>query len=462
MFLHNINYNNFSIERGDTLIHPAHWNDEPFDAIVSNPPYSIKWDGKDNPLLINDERFSPAGVLAPKQKADLAFTMHMLSWLSPKGTAAIVQFPGILDRSNEKGEPGIRKYLVENNYIDAIIQMPENLFFGTSTDVCILVLKKNKTDNNILFIDVTDEFIKNGKKNKLTPENIDSIVKLYKDRKNVEKKSILISNDDIEKKTYNLSVNTYLENDEEKEVIDIENLEASLEKCIKEIDNSRKEIKDILDILKNKNISFEFKTVEECCDTITDYVAAGSFADLANNVKYLNEPDYAQLIRTTDLKSGFKGNNFIYIDKHAFEYLWRVNLDKESVILPNIGNCGEVYYVTPDILPYKNNALATNAILVRSSYINNKYLKYVFESDFFQKQLKRITSQQGQTKFNKTNLKKLILPIPNNKEQDELVRNLDKFEKLNALLEQELEQHKKQFSFYEQKLFEVGDVSEFN
>lgn len=278
----------------------------------------------------------------------------------------------------------------------------------------------------------------------------------------MKKKSILISNDDIEKKTYNLSVNTYLENDEEKEVIDIENLEASLEKCIKEIDNSRKEIKDILDILKNKNISFEFKTVEECCDTITDYVAAGSFADLANNVKYLNEPDYAQLIRTTDLKSGFKGNNFIYIDKHAFEYLWRVNLDKESVILPNIGNCGEVYYVTPDILPYKNNALATNAILVRSSYINNKYLKYVFESDFFQKQLKRITSQQGQTKFNKTNLKKLILPIPNNKEQDELVRNLDKFEKLNALLEQELEQHKKQFSFYEQKLFEVGDVSEFN
>ena len=174
MFLHNINYNNFSIERGDTLIHPVHWNDEPFDAIVSNPPYSIKWAGKSNPILINDERFAPAGVLAPESKADLAFTMHMLSWLSPKGTAAIVEFPGVLYRGG--AEQKIRKYMIDNNFVDTVIQLPSDLFFGTSIATCILVLKKNKLDNNILFVDASNEFIRNTNKNKLSEENINNII----------------------------------------------------------------------------------------------------------------------------------------------------------------------------------------------------------------------------------------------------------------------------------------------
>ena len=175
MFLHNINYNNFSIERGDTLIHPVHWNDEPFDAIVSNPPYSIKWAGKSNPILINDERFAPAGILAPESKADLAFTMHMLSWLSPKGTAAIVEFPGVLYRGG--AEQKIRKYMIDNNFVDTVIQLPSDLFFGTSIATCILVLKKNKVDNNILFVDASNEFIRNANKNKLSEENINNIIK---------------------------------------------------------------------------------------------------------------------------------------------------------------------------------------------------------------------------------------------------------------------------------------------
>ena len=168
MFLHNINYNNFSIERGDTLIHPAHWNDEPFDAIVSNPPYSIKWAGKSNPILINDERFAPAGILAPESKADLAFTMHMLSWLSPKGTAAIVEFPGVLYRGG--AEQKIRQYMIDNNFVDTVIQLPQDLFFGTSIATCILVLKKNKSDNNILFVNASEEFTRNTNKNKLSEE----------------------------------------------------------------------------------------------------------------------------------------------------------------------------------------------------------------------------------------------------------------------------------------------------
>lgn len=176
MFLHDINYNHFNIARGDTLIHPKHWDDEPFDAIVSNPPYSIKWAGKSNPLLINDERYAPAGVLAPESKADLAFTMHMLSWLSPNGTAAIVEFPGVLYRSG--AEQKIRKYMIDNNFVDTVIQLPSDLFFGTSIATCILVLKKNKKDNNILFVDASDEFVRNTNKNKLSDENINNIVNL--------------------------------------------------------------------------------------------------------------------------------------------------------------------------------------------------------------------------------------------------------------------------------------------
>ena len=195
MFLHDINYNHFNIARGNTLIHPKHWDDEPFDAIVSNPPYSIKWAGKSNPLLINDERYAPAGVLAPESKADLAFTMHMLSWLSPTGTAAIVEFPGVLYRGG--AEQKIRKYMIDNNFVDTVIQLPPDLFFGTSIATCILVLKKNKKDNNILFVDASDEFVRNTNKNKLSDENINNIVNLLKNRKSVENKAYLAPYEEI-------------------------------------------------------------------------------------------------------------------------------------------------------------------------------------------------------------------------------------------------------------------------
>ena len=174
MFLHEIGFDKFSIACEDTLTNPQHWDDEPFELIVSNPPYSIKWAGDDNPLLINDPRFSPAGVLAPKSKADMAFIMHSLSWLASNGTAAIVCFPGIMYRGG--AEKKIRKYLVENNFIDCIIQLPSNLFYGTSIATCIMVLKKSKTDNKVLFIDATKECVKVTNNNKLTGDNITSIV----------------------------------------------------------------------------------------------------------------------------------------------------------------------------------------------------------------------------------------------------------------------------------------------
>jgi len=244
MFLHNINYNNFHIARGDTLIHPEHWDDEPFDAIVSNPPYSIKWAGKENPILINDERFSPAGVLAPSSKADLAFTMHMLSWLSPKGTAAIVEFPGVLYRGG--AEQKIRQYMIDNNFVDAVIQLPSDLFFGTSIATCILVLKKNKTDNNILFIDASEEFVRNTNKNKLSDENINNIVSLLKDRLSVDNKAYLATYDEIKENDYNISVNSYLKTNTGEVEIDIEEVNKKLAEIVPRQQQIRNELEEII------------------------------------------------------------------------------------------------------------------------------------------------------------------------------------------------------------------------
>ena len=244
MFLHNINYNNFNIARGDTLIHPQHWDDEPFDAIVSNPPYSIHWAGKENPLLINDERFSPAGVLAPSSKADLAFTMHMLSWLSPKGTAAIVEFPGVLYRGG--AEQKIRKYMIDNNFIDIVIQLPPDLFFGTSIATCILVLKKNKTDNNILFVDASTEFVRNTNKNKLSDENINNIINLLKERKEVENKSYLAPYEEVKESDYNISVNYYLKANLNEEKIDIKEVNKRLAEIVPRQEQLRKELEEII------------------------------------------------------------------------------------------------------------------------------------------------------------------------------------------------------------------------
>lgn len=244
MFLHDIDYDKFDIGHGDTLTDPLHWDDEPFEVIVSNPPYSIKWDGDSNPLLINDQRFSPAGVLAPKSKADLAFIMHSLAWLATNGTAAIVCFPGLLYRGS--AEQKIRKYLIDNNYVDCVIQLPDNLFFGTSIATCIMVLKKSKKENSTLFIDASREFIKVTNNNKLTEEHISKIVATFTNRSNVDYFSQLVNNDDIAAQDYNLSVTTYVEQEDKREVIDIAKLNAEIEEIVARENKLREEIVSII------------------------------------------------------------------------------------------------------------------------------------------------------------------------------------------------------------------------
>ncbi|HML51891.1 MAG TPA: type I restriction-modification system subunit M [Propionicimonas sp.] len=230
MFLHDINFDQFDIAHGDTLTDPAHWDEEPFEAIVSNPPYSIKWDGDANPLLINDERFSPAGVLAPKSKADLAFTMHMLSWLAVNGTAAIVEFPGVLYRGG--AERKIRKYLIDNNYVDAVIQLPPDLFFGTTIATCIIVLKKFKADNAILFIDASAEFERQGNKNKLTEANRGKILDAFRARVDEDHVARLVKNEEIAANDYNIAVSSYVEAEDTREEVDITALNAEIARIV--------------------------------------------------------------------------------------------------------------------------------------------------------------------------------------------------------------------------------------
>ena len=244
MFLHDINYEKFDIAHGDTLIDPAHWDDEPFEAIVSNPPYSTKWEGDSNPLLINDPRYAPAGVLAPKSKADLAFTMHILSWLAVNGTAAIVEFPGVLYRSG--AEQKIRKYLIDNNYVDAVIQLPPDLFFGTTIATCIIVLKKSKADNSTLFIDASAEFVRGGNKNKLTDHNQKAILEGFTNRVDIDHFARLVDNNEIADNDYNLSVSSYVQQEDTREVVDITALNTEIARIVARQQELRTAIDEIV------------------------------------------------------------------------------------------------------------------------------------------------------------------------------------------------------------------------
>lgn len=248
MFLHDVNYEKFDLALGDTLTEPQHWDEEPFEAIVSNPPYSIKWDGDANPILINDPRFAPAGVLAPKSKADLAFTMHMLHWLATDGTAAIVEFPGVLYRGG--AEQKIRKYLIDNNYVEAVIQLPPDLFFGTTIGTCVIVLKKSKKTNDVLFVDASKEFIRSGNKNKLSPDNLQNILDALDDREDQDHFAAVVSNSKIGENDYNIAVSSYVEAEDTREVIDITELNARIEQIVARQSELRSSIEAIVSELE--------------------------------------------------------------------------------------------------------------------------------------------------------------------------------------------------------------------
>ena len=252
MFLHNINYDKFNIALGNTLLDPRFGDEKPFDAIVSNPPYSVKWIGSDDPTLINDERFAPAGLLAPKSKADFAFVLHALSYLSGKGRAAIVCFPGIFYRGG--AEKKIRKYLVDNNFVETVISLAPNLFYGTSIAVNILVLSKHKSDNKTQFIDASSvEFYKKETNNNiLTEKHIEKIMKMFDSKEDIDHVAKSVDYDEIvQKHDYNLSVSSYVEAKDTREIIDINELNAEIKKTVEKIDRLRTEIDDIIEVIES-------------------------------------------------------------------------------------------------------------------------------------------------------------------------------------------------------------------
>ncbi|MEI6177922.1 MAG: type I restriction-modification system subunit M, partial [Verrucomicrobiota bacterium] len=244
MFLHNINYDKFNIQLGNTLTDPHFLGDKPFDAIVSNPPYSIKWKGSDDPTLINDDRFAPAGVLAPKSKADFAFVLHALSYLSAKGRAAIVCFPGIFYRGG--AEQKIRQYLIDNNYVETVISLAPNLFFGTTIAVNILVLSKHKPDTRTQFIDASGLFKKETTTNTLTDDHVGRIMEVFDTKENVPHFALSVDHTTVAEKDYNLSVSTYVEAKDNREVVDIAELNAELKTTVAKIDRLRADIDAIV------------------------------------------------------------------------------------------------------------------------------------------------------------------------------------------------------------------------
>ena len=440
MFLHDINYNKFNIIRDDTLIHPAHWDDEPFDAIVSNPPYSINWPGKSNPLLINDERFSPAGVLAPESYADLAFTMHMLSWLSGDGTAAIVEFPGILYRPH--AEQKIRKYLVDNNFIDSIIQLPSDLFFGTPIATCILILKKNKRDTNILFIDASDEFVTNNNrmknatnKNKLSDENINRIYELYKNRESVENKALLVPYSDIVDNDYNLTIKLYLDNGIVIDEIDIDEINSNITESLNNQSQIREDLVDKLNHInlmindKLKTCSFESRKLE----------------DVVNILDNKRRP-ISKAKRVAGAYPYYGANGIQdYVESYIF--------DGEFLLL---GEDGSV--INPDGSPIMNWAKGkiwvNNHAHVLSEKDNSVLLKYVY---YYLQTVNISSLVKGiPPKLNQQNLRNINILVPEKKIQEEIICLLDNYCELENQLEEslslELKSRKQQCYFWKREI----------
>lgn len=434
MFLHNINYNNFSIVREDTLLHPYHWDDEPFDAIVSNPPYSNKWIGKDNPLLINDERFAPAGVLAPKNASDLAFVMHMLSWLSSAGTAAIVEYTGVLHRPG--AEKKIRKYLIENNFIDAIIKLPNDLFYGTTTQTCIIVLKKSKKDSDILFIDASNEFIHPGNKNQLSDRNIENILSIYKKRENIYKKSIIVPADNIV--NYNLSVNKYLQVTKEEKKLNINKHTATLKEIVKrensiriELNNKLKKIEKLINDKKN-NIEIKYISLND----VLDYVQPGPY--IVSSTEYNDNYKYPVLTAGLTFVLGYTNEE----DGH-----YMASHENPVIIFDDFTTSS--HWVD---FEFKVKSSAMKMLIPKNKDNNFKYIYYCMKNIKYVPQEHSRQWIQTYSKFK--------IPIPPKKTQDEIVETLNEFTKLEAELKAELKARKSQYEFWRDKILEYGDYDD--
>lgn len=437
MFLHDIGYDKFDIACEDTLISPQHWDDEPFEVIVSNPPYSIKWVGNDNAVLINDSRYSPAGVLAPKRFADFAFIMHSLSWLATNGTASIVCYPGIFYRGG--AEQKIRKYLIDNNYVDCIIQLPENLFFGTNISTCIMVLKKNKRDNNTLFIDASKEYEKVTNNNKLTEKNIENILNTFKNRKNIKHIAKLARNSEIAEKNYNLSVATYVQKEGQTEEINIDKLNELIDKIVEKEQIIREEIKKIIveyESYKNNKTTKDIEWIElgKYCKRLKGTsITAGKMKQIAEedgNIKI------------------FAGGKTV-IDTNEKNIPQKDIINVPNIIVQSRGIIDFIYYNKP--CSFKKEMWSYTC----DNEITLKYIYYYLKRnvEYFRQRGSQMGSMP-QISLDVT--EKYRIPLPKIEEQRKIVSILEKFDKItndfSEGLPAEIEARQKQYEYYRNRL----------
>lgn len=447
MFLHDIGYDKFDIACEDTLISPQHWDDEPFEVIVSNPPYSIKWAGDSNPLLINDPRYSPAGVLAPKSSADFAFIMHSLSWLATNGTAAIVCYPGILYRRG--AEKKIRKYLTTNNFIDCIIQLPENLFFGTPTATCIMVLKKGKSDNNILFIDASEECIKVTNNNKLTTDNIDKIIQTFENREEIEEFSSLVSNVEIEDLDFDLSVSTYVRKTSIEKEINIIELNTKIENIVIEEEKLKNRL---LNLVKEENAIMN-KTDDTPKKQITEI--AETFIGLVTTMTKHYVSDGVPLIHNSDIKENkFEFKKMVYLDKSFAEKNKTRMHKKGDIVTVHTGDVGTSAIIDDKL----DGSLGFATIVTRiknKDVVNENYLCHFLNSNECKKQIYSMI-RGDRNNLNLKDFNKLIIPIPPIEEQLKIVKMLDEMGKINnkmsEILNEEITSRQQQYEYYRDNL----------
>ena len=448
MFLHDIGFDKFDIECEDTLINPQHWDDEPFELIVSNPPYSIKWAGDENPLLINDPRYSPAGVLAPKSKADLAFIMHSLSWLAPNGIAAIVCFPGIMYRGG--AEQKIRKYLIDNNFVDAIIQLPSNLFFGTPIATCIMVMNKGKADNKVLFIDASEEYVKVTNNNKLSPENIDRIVDVYSKKEEIEYFSKWCTYDEIVENKYNLAVGTYVASKDKREVIDIVELEQEIEDCISEQERIRAELSELISRSGGRRQVRLDQLIGVLCPNGVEHKKVSSvFSRLkgtpitAGKMKEISDPE---------------GDIRIFAGGKTVINAWEKDIPKANitrvpaVLVQSRGIIDFVFYDKP--FTFKNEMWA----YTHENITSVKYLYYVLKNNAYL--FREAAAGMGSLpQISLPVTEDFVIPFPDLTIQEEIVDILEEYSKLNeeltSSLEKELAARQKQYQYYQNSVLNI-------
>ena len=474
MFLHDVNCSNFDIQYGDTLTDPKHSLDNRYDIIVSSPPYSIKWEGQDNPILINDERYSPAGILAPKSYADIAFIMHSLYLLKTSGTAAIVCYHGIFYRSG--AEQKIRKYLVDNNFIDTIIRLPDNLFYGKQVIANILVLSKSKKDNGILFIDASDLFIKVTNQKKLSDENIDEIIKLYHDRKDVDKLSRLVSQYEIVGKDYDLQVDTYilknlyiLKNDET-DASDIKQLNEEINQLSKINQESKQAINEIIMELEDKPIN----------DSINEFYRDKLFNFDGKDIEWL--PLWKITIWNKKFQNAYKSkqdklNKFKSISSKILKdmslktgnvkLLSADNFDgwTNEILAGENSSEGEIITLQELLISdgspkikYWNGKFVNSGNLIcttrDSSMYNTKYIYYFLRNNI--SLIKSFYRGRGTVQFKYPDMSEILeisIPIPPIEIQEKIVQILDKFSSLvDEDIRKEIELRHKQYEYYSNKL----------